>query len=791
MVEKITGVKFSSAAFGSQTVLEPFVSEENGKKREKRISLVFGKNGSGKSTISRAIAAVAGKEIPEITNSLLIDVTSNPVTIDDTTKKNIVIFNEDYTRKNVQLREDGLSTIVMLGDTGDLTKQIERAVEEDIEAEKNEVEQSQIAQNYDDEAEVISPKYYLKKMQNSLKGDDHWAGRERLINDSRQNANVTENIYKSFIGESPIKTKTELAKDYATKIEELNTARTGSSEIGVEVPTDFSLNYDESDVIAQLSLKIENPQLTKREESLLQLAEERLVEISDKFSDDSVVICPYCLQDVNSTQKQFIVEGIQKVLNHEVDEHKNSLQGLLINEISVDFKSFEKLEFQDCQNQLENLNSAIRGSNQRVHDKIQNVYTPINVASFDIKTKFDEFIVSIKQLEQRRIDFNNKISDKNPIVDALLKINAALAYYEIIDDYNVYTKQLEAQKSAVQIWDQAKTQRDTAKAELSRLKTKLKSIDIAEGVINESLKYIFFSANRLRIEVEDDTYKLTSNGKPVKPANVSVGERNIIALCHFFANIMVDREQDKAYGEEFFIVIDDPISSFDLEIRIGMMSFLKFQLSRYLLGNVNTKLLLMTHDLSAVFDFEKMLGEIKKACKSKYNCAEKGYGIYELTLQGLSDFKYNRRHEYSTLIEDVFRYANNSDSTDENDAAIGNMMRRALEAFSTFEYKKGINEISLDENIISLMQNEHSKYFENLMYRLILNGESHMEEQVKSLVNTNFYDLITVEEKRRTAKDILCLIYVLNKNHLVAHLSGIKGAIVLVEQWCNDIKTPA
>lgn len=61
--------------------------------------------------------------------------------------------------------------------------------------------------------------------------------------------------------------------------------------------------------------------------------------------------------------------------------------------------------------------------------------------------------------------------------------------------------------------------------------------------------------------------------------------------------------------------------------------------------------------------------------------------------------------------------------------AIGNSMRRALEAFSTFIYGTGIAEVSFDPKVIKSLGN-HSRYFENLMYRLVLHGESHFETRV-------------------------------------------------------------
>ena len=50
-----------------------------------------------------------------------------------------------------------------------------------------------------------------------------------------------------------------------------------------------------------------------------------------------------------------------------------------------------------------------------------------------------------------------------------------------------------------------------------------------------------------------------------------------------------------------------------------------------------------------------------------------------------------------------------------------------LEAFSTFQYKKGIEEVSTDRSILAILpEKEYQSYFENLMYRLILNNGSHI-----------------------------------------------------------------
>ena len=224
--------------------------------------------------------------------------------------------------------------------------------------------------------------------------------------------------------------------------------------------------------------------------------------------------------------------------------------------------------------------------------------------------------------------------------------------------------------------------------------------------------------------------------------------------------------------------------------KIGILSYLKSQLLKVMLGNRQSKVIIFSHDLATVYDMIKQFEEIKEAVKVKYNEKKDevttNYSQIELRDFNIVDFPYRKRNEYTLLLKTIYDFADSSSI--ENDLAIGNIMRRALESFSTFEYKKGIDSISCDQEILKSMGNEkYSQYFENLMYRLILNGESHSEEHIKSLQDLNFYSTISTEEKRRTAKDVLCLINVLNPRHLSAHFSDIPNATIKINTWCDDI----
>ena len=114
-------------------------------------------------------------------------------------------------------------------------------------------------------------------------------------------------------------------------------------------------------------------------------------------------------------------------------------------------------------------------------------------------------------------------------------------------------------------------------------------------------------------------------------------------------------------------------------------------------------------------------------------------------------------------------------------------MRRVLEAFSTFNYQKSIEQVSLDKNVLTAL-GTHSYYFKNLMYRLVLHGESHYEEQVHSIHDgNNFFAFISEPEKRKTAKNIICFMYLLNPCHLISYFESEKNSINNIRQWVSEL----
>ena len=116
------GIKVQGANFSTEADLALFAGA-NG--TNVKTALVFGRNGSGKSTIARAFRKTRGEEIKTIVTADMIDKDSNTVALTEAERQAIFVFDEDFIDKNIRIQEDGLGTIVMLGEQVEITKRID------------------------------------------------------------------------------------------------------------------------------------------------------------------------------------------------------------------------------------------------------------------------------------------------------------------------------------------------------------------------------------------------------------------------------------------------------------------------------------------------------------------------------------------------------------------------------------------------------------------------------------------------------------------------------------------
>lgn len=194
-----------------------------------------------------------------------------------------------------------------------------------------------------------------------------------------------------------------------------------------------------------------------------------------------------------------------------------------------------------------------------------------------------------------------------------------------------------------------------------------------------------------------------------------------------------------------------------------------------------TKVLIMSHDVSAIFDLQKTMDEVSANCAGAGKHAE--YCSFQLVNKEIIPFKAKSHNEYTRLMECVYEYGCNPDPAAE--LTIGNMTRRVLEAFSTFTFKVGPDKVSLNPRVLALIPDQNKRaYFQNSMYRLVLNTESHLQETVQGAPEMSFFSHLTTGEKQRTVRDVLCFMYCVNPTHVLSHLPNAQKEL---DNWMASI----
>lgn len=783
-IENLTGIQISSEYFTNCPELKLFPPHKKQGKYN-RIALVYGRNGSGKSTISQGFYEYANSINPKnVELSLLTG--DNYLKISSNDKPNkIFVFNEDYIDKNVKIKIGGLDTIILLGKQVDLEEAI-LEVEENIKDISKKLEDKKVLYSkYEDPKNTASPDFWLSNIKKDLQTKG-WAENLGIkINGNSTKARVNDNVIEEIKSTNVTEKKEDIINDFNSKLNIFS--RTAKNTLPINNPV-YELTFDkniENLSIAILSKIVSKPKLTPREQQILDLFSiTSIIESKEFLSDKSISICPTCLREITTLKKEEILKEIDNIVNEEFDAFQRELNKLDLLIVDIErytlYKNIDGLLYNELVAQLSKLNSEIEKHNKLISNKKNQPFEEIEYKDINLVANYIETNKLLKELEKKRISFNRAINDRDSLRTELKLLNNKLAKIDLLNSF----KEL---KNSLSKKEYEKKQKFQLKKELSELIDKKDELDakrkdfkIAVDELNNELEFIFFSKNRLELKLENDLYHLKSRGQSVEPNRVSCGERNALALCYFFADIAKNMNADDLYKDEMLIVIDDPVSSFDFENKIGILSFLKIKLKQILQGCKTSKVLIMTHDLTVMDDLIKTMDEISNKCEQKFQSAE--FKVFQLHNKNLLDFQF-KHNEYTQLLNSIYNYAKSPSETES--LTVGNHMRRVLEAFSTFSYKESMEKISTNQEILDCLPNEQYRdHFENLMYRLALNNESHFYNTARFLPQTDFFPYMSEYEKQRIAKEVLAFMFILNEQHIKSHLPN---AVSDIELWISEI----
>lgn len=308
MIEKICGLEIAGKRFETKQTLYFFDGAKEA--ASKRIALVYGRNGSGKTTIASAF-----RQVDPMLRDERLSVT---IVMDDGSSKlvpqecgglcnAIHVFDEKYVDEKIKLKSDetGLGTIVLFAEDHKYAQEMESL---DQERENVNAEYEAVAAEVsalEDASNRNSPDSLWRQIKEFLKSG--WSESDRVLKGAAIKSKVNDDVAKE-ICEFSCQTSEQDIENEESKARATLEHLAGAGDVGLipVLPKVAIDSFDESRYLELLNKRISLPRFTDREKSILTVVKrhiERLEEIRDAFIEEDLKCCPYCFREINKSEK--------------------------------------------------------------------------------------------------------------------------------------------------------------------------------------------------------------------------------------------------------------------------------------------------------------------------------------------------------------------------------------------------------------------------------------------------------------------------------------------------------
>ncbi len=371
-IPQIRGVRVNSGIFSDGFDVNLF----NGGDKRSRVSIIFGHNGSDKSTLAREIDAIKSGN----GEGFFYDYSNQMLDLGDVDRARIRVFGEEYIESKIRINKDGLEAFAMLGEQIDAADEIERIDEKisDIRTD-NEKLMLEIDELSGDKGSI----YSLEQEAKDAVKNGGWESRVEQVEGTTPK--LTQRRWNEILKASTDLSRGELEKQFNGMLSEYRRASDAGSGHLPKLSQVAAANYDEINLLNLLAKRVENPTLSDREKRILELVQsgrQCLVEEATRvFSQPETEMCPMCQRDISQQEKDSIVDSVCRVLNKEVDAFKEELSGAALQEIPHQ-ETAEQITDRlraDLLQAEHRVNELVQKYNDLIAERMANIYSPIPI----------------------------------------------------------------------------------------------------------------------------------------------------------------------------------------------------------------------------------------------------------------------------------------------------------------------------------------------------------------------------------------------------------------------------
>lgn len=486
MFENFKRITIKGGCFEQASTLELF-------KDKYCLSIVYGRNGSGKTTIAKAIRQYVGKDTESQTEDGYISYSvSTDANIIDDKKESVFIFDEEFVRENIRMKGRGLETIVMIGEQVNLDTLITQKIEQRNAIEKKIAEDTIRKENFENKNNISSPSYFFSQIRSKWREDGGWADIDRKIKGNSIKSSVTEDLVKRLVS------MPEPKEAEAVLLQRLNSdlalfTQTQDAQIITWNPISLNIPEDLDNITALLRKKIEKPELSEREYRLLNFLQEysdyHLQETSRQLTEERWPFCPLCLRENNEQVYVHIGDTLKHILNKESEVYNDELDKAMalfvIDEITIPvFPKLNEKEKTALQLAIEQLNKDIKIIRNRIEQRKRDIYGIVTeVFSAELILNYSAHLANFKKamsdMENCVTTFNRSVHDREKLKNKIIQENAQLTRKQLTALLGGYSKASKAYESCLKTLSLHITDKGRIENEIKELKAQAENTDIA------------------------------------------------------------------------------------------------------------------------------------------------------------------------------------------------------------------------------------------------------------------------------------------------------------------------